>query len=89
MFLEVSDAFPSLLPACSRGSVVVDFTIFAKDSNAAKEAVSTLKAEVANGKFGFSTVDGLTLQVPTTPAPDQGTPHACMSSIISDSGWDG
>ena len=82
-FYEFLIGFPSLLPACSRGSVVVDFTIFAKDTFAAEGVVLTLKAGVANGKFGSSTVDGLTLHV----LP--GTPHACMSSMISGSGWNG
>ena len=47
----------------------MDFTIFAKDTNAAKEVVSTLKAEVASGKLGSFAVDNLTLQVPSTPEP--------------------
>ena len=47
----------------------MDFTIIFIKDNAVGEVVSTLNKTVASGQLGSLTVDSLTLQIPTTPAP--------------------
>ena len=67
-FYKSPDTVSSFLSLCSRGSVVVDFTLFVKD-NAVGEVVSTLNKTVARGQMGSLAVDGLALRMQTTTAP--------------------